>query len=160
MTFQSVSPSSIKASVPSTFTLITSPREHTWKLKVLCKKTTKIELKCLLCMYVCPYKWYFTLFPMSHISIGSLSPQHPVSLSWWLGSSHVCEGRETHLKDGRETVDCCGSRTCLWNSSIVPDIAFVRKHICYISKILLLHVLFQWIKRLFGSYLIKDMTQK
>lgn len=33
MTFQSVSPSSIKARVPSTFTWITSPREHTWESK-------------------------------------------------------------------------------------------------------------------------------
>lgn len=97
---------------------------------------------------------------MSHMSIGSLSPQHPVSLSWWLGSSHVCEDRKTHLKDGRGCVGCCGGRTCLWNSSIVPDVAFVRKDIRYISKIPLLRVLFQWIKRLFGSYLTKDMTQR
>lgn len=33
--FQSVSPSSISASVPSTFTLITSPREQTYKDKGL-----------------------------------------------------------------------------------------------------------------------------
>lgn len=94
------------------------------------------------------------------MSIGSLSPQHPVLLSRWLGSSHVCGGGKTHLKDASRTVDCCGSRTCLWNSSVVPDVAFVRKHICYISKIPLLHVLFQWIKQLFGSYLTKDMMQK
>lgn len=31
ITFQSVSPSSIMARTPSTFTLITSPREHTWR---------------------------------------------------------------------------------------------------------------------------------
>lgn len=96
---------------------------------------------------------------MSHISIGSLSPQHPVSPSLWLGSSHVCEKRK-HMFDGVET--CSGfrlgeyllSRTCLRNSSIIPDIAFVRKHIRYITKIPLLHVLFQWIKRIFGGNLI------
>lgn len=31
ITFQSVSPSSIMARTPSTFTLMTSPREHTWR---------------------------------------------------------------------------------------------------------------------------------
>ena len=29
--------------------------------------------------------------PTSHTSMGSLSPQHSVSLSVWLGSSHVCQ---------------------------------------------------------------------
>lgn len=106
-------------------------------------------------------QWRSTLFPMSHMSIGSLSPQHPVSPSWWLGSSHVCEaGGETLFKDGGETVTYCGSRTCLRNSSIVPDVAFVWKHICHISKIPLLYVLRQWIKRLFGSYLTGETTQK
>lgn len=91
MTFQSVSPSSIKASVPSTFTLMTSPREHTWKLIVFKKKWGKLRLNAP------PH----TLFPMSHMSIGSLSPQHPVSLSWWLGSSHVCEGEKNAFRRRR-----------------------------------------------------------
>lgn len=96
---------------------------------------------------------------MSHISIGSLSPQHPVSLSLWLGSSHVCEKRKL-MFDGAETwtgflyLEYDLSRTYLWNSSIIPDVAFVRKHIRHITKIPLLHILFQWIERIFGGNLI------
>lgn len=45
MTFQSVSPSSIKARVPNTFTLIISPREHTWESKAYLKKLQTAELK-------------------------------------------------------------------------------------------------------------------
>lgn len=104
-------------------------------------------------------QWCSTLFPMSHMSIGSLSPQHPVSLSWWLGSSHVWGG-EAPLKDGGETGEYCGGRTCLWNGSIVPDVAFVREHVCHVSKIPLLYVLLQRIKRLFGSYLTEETTPK
>lgn len=106
-----------------------------------------------------PRQWLSTLFPMSHMSIGSLSPQHPVSLSLWLGSSHVWGG-EAPLKDGGETGAYCGGRTYLWNGSIVPDVAFVRKHICHVSKISLLYVLLQRIKRLFGSYLTEETTPK
>ncbi len=99
-----------------------------------------------------------TLFPMSHISMGSLSPQHPVSPSLWLGSSHVCVKRK-HTLDGAEAwsgfplCECRLRGTCLWNSSIVPDIAFVREHVRYITKIPLLHILFQWIERIFGGNL-------
>lgn len=93
MTFQSVSPSSIKARVPSTFTLIISPREHTWESKLdfrnRCKQSKRSSV-------APPQTCSSTLFPMSHISIGSLSPQHPVSLSLWLGSSHVCD-KERHM---------------------------------------------------------------
>lgn len=41
MTFQSVSPSSIRARVPSTLTLIISPREHTWEMRVNFWKSCK-----------------------------------------------------------------------------------------------------------------------
>lgn len=49
MTFQSVSPSSMRARIPSTFTLMTSPREHTWGLekyhrKVSGKSNSSIEM--------------------------------------------------------------------------------------------------------------------
>lgn len=41
MTFQSVSPSSIRARVPKTFTLIISPREQTWELKACFENACK-----------------------------------------------------------------------------------------------------------------------
>lgn len=47
--------------------------------------------------------------------------------------------------------DYCRSRTCLWNSSIIPDVAFVRKHVGYVTKIPLLQVLFQRVERIFGG---------
>lgn len=96
---------------------------------------------------------------MSHMSMGSLSPQHPVSPSLWLGSSHVC-GKRKHMFDGAETwsgfllFECRLSGTRLWNSSIIPDVAFVRKHIRDITKIPLLYVLFQWVEGIFGGNLI------
>lgn len=89
MTFQSVSPSSIRARVPKTFTLIISPREQTWELKSCFENACKHFIN-LYVLITHTWSYFSTLLPMSHMSIGSLSPQQPVSPSLWLGSSHVC----------------------------------------------------------------------
>lgn len=82
ITFQSVSPSSIMARTPSTFTLMTSPREYTYRwwfgLWGLHKS-----------FFFTTYWSKLTLVPISQTSMGSLSPQQPVSPSLCAGSSHV-----------------------------------------------------------------------
>lgn len=69
-------------------------------------------------------------------------------------------GRRTRLEDAGGTVDDGGSGTGLGNGSVVPDVAFVREHVCHISEIPLLCVLFERIERLFGRYLAREMKAK
>lgn len=135
-------------------------RAHLRTKDTFLEKLQTVELKSG-SLFKAPH-WSRTLFPMSHISIGSLSPQQPVSLSLWFGSSHVCENRKL-MFDGAETQSgylLFEYKLYLWNSSIVPDVAFVRKHIGYITKIPLLHVLFQWIERILGGNLIDRQSHQ
>lgn len=65
----------------------------------------------------------------------------------WREPAHVWRSGNTLNIVGR-------SRTCLWDGSIVPDVAFVWKHVGDVAKIPLLYVLFQWIQGNFGGYLV------
>lgn len=56
------------------------------------------------------------------------------------------QGHKMHVSWWRNTVWFHSwSATCLWNGSIIPDVAFVRKHVGYVTEVPILHVLFQWI---------------
>lgn len=156
MTFQSVSPSSIKARVPSTFTLITSPREHTWRLGKVTDPSKcfvdsfffkglawAIPPPCLLCHI---YRWDRCLRSIPcRCPCGGGPP-----MSGGQG------GKLKHLAEGNSL--CCWPRggTHLGDGAIVPDVALVRKHVCHVSKVSLFHVLFQRIKGVLGGDLIRQ----
>lgn len=152
MTFQSVSPSSIKARVPNTFTLITSPREHTWGLNTLFWKGCKNHFSKTL--HTCPVPYLLCRIYRWDHCLHSIPCRCPCG--WGLPMS-VKEKRAGLVDHGLVSPLNIHSLsgTCLWYGAVIPDITFVGKHIGHITKVALLHVLLQRIERVFGGNLWK-----